>query len=205
MAVLLLIRHGENDMVGKKLAGRLPDVHLNENGKAQTLRLAAELAVLHIKAVYTSPLERAQETAEPIARVQGLPVETLPALLEIDFGNWQGKNLKQLKHGKLWKIVQGSPGEFRFPDGESFAEAQTRVVAGLVALSEKYEEKDLVICVAHSDVIRLAVAHFLGMSLDNFQRVRISPASVTVLFLHESKAFFGPIDHTFEFPQFHEK
>jgi probable phosphomutase (TIGR03848 family) len=194
MAIILLIRHGENDMVGKKLAGRLPDVHLNEKGKAQAYKVAAELADLSIKAVYASPLERAVETAEPIAESHGLSVETLPELLEIDFGQWEGKRLSRLKHGRQWKIVQGSPSEFRFPDGESFVEAQARVATGLTALSEKYDAKDLVVCAAHSDVIRLAVAHFLGLPLNQFQRIRIAPASVTVLYLNGGEGFFGPIN-----------
>jgi probable phosphoglycerate mutase len=202
MTVILLIRHGENDTVGKTLAGRLPDVHLNEKGQAQARRLAAGLAALPIKAVYASPLERAQETAEPIAWVQGLPVKTMPALLEIDFGTWQGKRLSRLKKGRLWKTVQESPASFRFPEGESFAEAQARVAEGLVTISEQHGEKDLVVCAAHSDVIRLAVAHFLGLPLDRFQRVRIAPASVTVLYLNGGEGFFGPINCVFDFPSF---
>lgn len=195
MAVFLLIRHGENDMVGKKLAGRLPGIHLNEKGKAQACKLAAGLADLPVKAVYASPLERAVETAEPIASLHNLQVETLPELLEIDFGQWEGKSLSRLKHGRLWKIVQGSPAEFRFPDGESFVEAQQRVAEVLTFLSKKHSEKDLVVCAAHSDVIRLAVAHFLGLPLDHFQRIRISPASVTVLYLNDGRAYFGPINY----------
>lgn len=178
-------------------------MHLNEPGKAQARRLAAELAPLPIKAVIASPLERTQETAEPIARVHDLPVLVQPALLEIDFGTWQGKSFKQLRRMKLWKQVQERPASFRFPDGESFAEAQSRVSEGLISLGKDYGEKDLVVCVAHSDVIRLAVAYFLGVPLDNFQRIRIDPASITVLFLHEGKTFFGPINHTFDFPDFH--
>lgn len=199
MAIILLIRHGENDFVGKTLAGRLPDVHLNGKGQAQARRVAAGLAAWPIKAVYSSPLERAQETAEPIARLHGLPLEILSALLEIEFGKWTGKHLRQLRKGRLWKTVQTSPSQFRFPEGESFLEAQERVVSGLLGLSDQHGEKDLVVCAAHSDVIRLAVAHFLGMQLDHFQRIRISPASVTVLYLHKSQAFFGPINFTFDF------
>lgn len=199
MATILLIRHGENDFVGKTLVGRLPDVHLNEKGQAQARRVAAGLAAWPIKAVYASPLERAQETAEPIARLLGLPLEILPALLEIEFGKWTGKHLRQLRKRRLWKTVQTSPSTFRFPDGESFLEAQERVVAGLQELSEQHGEKDLVVCTAHSDVIRLAVAHFLSVPLDNFQRIRIFPASVTVLYLYNGQAFFGPINFTFDF------
>ena len=198
MAVFLLVRHGENDMVGKKLAGRLPGVHLNEHGRAQARRLAAGLADAPIKAIYASPLARAVETAEPTARLFDLPVQTLPALLEIDFGAWQGKSLAVLKRGRFWKIVQGSPKDFRFPEGESFAEVQKRAVGALQELSAQYDEKDVILCVAHSDVLKLAVAHFLGLELDCFQRVRIAPASVTVLYLNGDQAFFGPINASFE-------
>lgn len=199
MAIILLIRHGVNDFVGKTLAGRLPDVHLNGKGQAQARQVAAGLAAWPIKAVYTSPLERAQETAQPIAALHGLPLETLPALLEIEFGKWTGKHLRHLRKGRLWKTVQTSPSQFRFPEGESFLEAQERVVAGLLGLSDRHGEKDLVVCAGHSDVIRLAVAHFLGIPLDHFQRIRISPASLTVLYLHKGQAFFGPINFTFDF------
>lgn len=201
MAVFLLIRHGQNDMVGEKLAGRLPDVHLNADGHAQARRLAAETAHLPLKAVYSSPLERALETAEPLAKLRGLPVEILPELIEIDFGDWQGRRLKQLKKGRLWKTVQSNPESFRFPHGESFQEAQARVAQALNALSEKHEQGDLLAVVAHSDVIRLAVAHFLGLSLDDFQRLRISTASVTVMHLHAGVGFFDAINRTLDFPK----
>ena len=201
MAILFLIRHGHNDSVGKKLTGRLPGVHLNAEGQAQAQKLAEALADLEIKAVIASPLERAQETAEPIAKTHNLTVETLTDLLEIDFGKWQGRTFKQLKRLKLWKKVQKAPSEVRFPDGESFSEAQERVAKGLIALSEQYGEKEKVVCVAHSDVIRLAVAYFLGLPLDHFQRIRIAPASISILFLHEGNGFFGPINHSFDFPK----
>jgi probable phosphoglycerate mutase len=199
MAVFLLIRHGENDWVKNgKLAGRTPGVHLNEKGQAQAQRLAEELAEMPIKVVYSSPLERAVETAEPIARVKGLEVRIHPDLNEIDFGRWTGKDLKDLRQGRQWKIVQGRPVSFRFPGGERFTEAQTRIVDALMELSGEYTEKDVVVCTAHSDLIRLAVAHFLGMALDHFQRIRIAPASVTVLYLNGGQAYFGPINLTFE-------
>ena len=201
MAVFLLIRHGHNDMIGERLAGRLPDVHLNQEGVEQAKRLASEFESLPIKAIYASPLERAVETAQPIADAHELPVEILPALMEIDFGEWEGQELNKLKKGRFWKHVQGKPGEFRFPGGESFLEAQERVVQGISILSRKFSDKDIVVCAAHSDVIRLAVTHFLGLPLDNFQRIRILPASVTVLYLQDGQAFFGPINYTFDFPK----
>ena len=201
MAIIFLVRHGQNGMVGKKLVGRLPGVHLNEQGQAQARCLAEKFSQLPLKAIYASPLERAQETAAPIAGVHNLPVEIHPGLLEIDFGGWQGKRLKRLKQGRLWKAVQGSPAEFRFPNGESFLEAQQRMTAALFALDEKCGENDMVVCVSHSDMIRLAVAHFLGLPLDHFQRLRIETASVTLLNLHAGKASFGPINLTFDFPE----
>jgi probable phosphoglycerate mutase len=201
MAVFLLVRHGHNDMIGEKLAGRMPDVHLNKEGVEQARRLAIEFKDFPIKAVYASPLERAVETAQPIADIHDLSVEIMPALMEIDFGEWQGQDLEKLKKGRVWKNVQGKPSEFRFPGGESFLEAQARVVQGISILSQQFSEKDMVVCAAHSDVIRLAVAHFLGLPLDNFQRIRILPVSVTVLYLNDGQAFFGPINYTFDFPK----
>ena len=198
MAVFLLIRHGENDWVkSRRLAGRLPGVHLNEKGQTQAKQLAEELAATQITAIYASPLERAVETAEPLAQSKGLEIQIHPGLNEIDFGRWAGKNLNDLRQGRQWKIVQGSPASFRFPEGESFAEAQARVVKALKELSADYGEKDVVVCTAHSDLIRLAVAHFLGLALDNFQRIRIAPASVTALYLNKDQAYFGPINMTF--------
>lgn len=198
MTVLLLIRHGDNDLIGKKLPGRMPDVHLNARGQAQARRLAAGLAGWKIKAVLASPLERARETAEPIARVHGLEVETLPALLEINVGDFQGKSFKQLNRNRLWKTVNTDPTNFVFPRGESFGEAQQRIVAGLTEISERFGVEDRVVCAAHSDVVRLAVAHFLGLSLAHFQRLTIAPASLTVLHLQRDKVYFGPINYTFD-------
>lgn len=194
MAIFLLVRHGQNDMVGKKLAGRQPGVNLNGKGHGQARRLAAELASLPIKAVISSPLERAQQTAEPVARIHNLPVEINAGLQEIDFGTWQGKSIKQLRRTKSWKVVQERPSTFCFPEGESFAAAQSRIADTLGALSEAYAEKDMIVCVGHCDMIRLAVAFFLDMPLDAFQRLQIDPASVSVLHLQGGHASFGPIN-----------
>jgi len=197
-----MVRHGQNDMVGKKLAGRLPGVHLNEQGQAQARRLAAHLSELPIKAVISSPLARAQETASPIARVHDLTVEINDGLIEIDFGTWQGGSLKQLQRRKLWKDVQNHPSGFCFPEGETFAEAQARIVKTLQVLSDQYAQKDLVVCVGHCDSTRLAVAHFLGVPMDGFQRLRIDPASITVLYMWDGAATFGSINASIDFPKF---
>lgn len=196
MAVFLLVRHGQNNMVGKKLAGRLPGVHLNAQGQAQARHLAAELAELTISAVISSPLERAVQTAEPIARVHNLPVEINEGLQEMDYGIWQGRSIKQLGRNKLWKEVQQQPSGFCFPQGEAFVSAQSRVAETLKALGEIYAENDLVVCVSHCDMIRLAVAYFLDMPLNAFQRLQINTASVTCLNLQNGRASFGPINAT---------
>jgi probable phosphomutase (TIGR03848 family) len=186
MPIFLLIRHGENDYVKKGLmAGRLPGVHLNKKGHEQATAAAEQLAGAPVKAIYSSPLERALETAQPISRVLSLPVITRSGLIEIDVGEWQNQSLKQLNRGKLWKIVSNAPSRMQFPGGETFAEAQIRICNEIVTLSREHEPKDLIICVSHADPIRLAVAYFVGLPLDLFQRLYIAPASFTVLDIRE--------------------
>lgn len=182
MPVILLIRHGENEYVKKgRLAGRLPGVHLNEKGCQQAEALAQALADTPIKAIYSSPLERALETAEPLARQRKLEVIPRPGLLEVDFGTWQDRSLKQLARRKLWRTVQAAPSQACFPEGETFAQAQLRIVSELTALCGMHKPKDVIACVGHSDMIKLAVAYYLGLPLDLFQRLSVAPASVSTL------------------------
>lgn len=184
MPVILLVRHGENEYVKKgRLAGRKPGVHLNDKGLAQARALAEGLGNLPIKAVYSSPLERTIETAAPLAEKLNLEVVPREGLLEVDYGTWQDKTLKQLARRKLWKTVQSAPAHARFPEGESFGQAQLRIASELTALSELHSPKDLFVCVGHSDMIKLAVAYFLGLPLDLFQRLMVQPASVSTLHL----------------------
>ncbi len=197
MAIFYLIRHGQNDLLGEKLAGRTPGVHLNQAGREQAERLAQFLGDQPIKSVTTSPLERTLETAQPIAAAHQLEMQLSDALLEIDFGDWSGKTFETLKGQALWKQVQEHPSSVRFPNGESFKEAQARGVREITRLSKAYRQEDRVVCVSHSDVIRLIVAHFLGMPLDTFQRLRVAPASVSVLHLFEGKTFLECLNHTF--------
>jgi probable phosphomutase (TIGR03848 family) len=183
MTTILLIRHGENNMVGKRLAGRLPNVHLNARGKSQAQQLAQALCKAPIKAIYSSPLERAVETAEPLAQALGLPVQMAPGVIELAYGDWQGKTLKELGRRKLWKVVQEKPSEMRFPNGESFIEVQNRTVAQIEQIAAAHDEKDLIAIFSHGDIIRLAVGYFLGMPMDVFQRLAASPASISVIHL----------------------
>lgn len=204
MATFLLIRHGDNDSLGKYLAGRKPGVHLNESGIQQAQNLAKHLAHYPIKAVISSPLERAQETAAPIAKSFGLPIEILPAINEVDFGKWEGKDIEVLRKEPLWEDVQNRPGQVRFPGGETLQEAQDRIVEALVALNKRYAKNDLIACVSHCDVVRLAVSYFLDISLDNFQRLVISPASITILSFNDQKPRFETINYTLDFPEHRE-
>ena len=183
MTTILLIRHGQNDFVGTgKLAGWLPDVHLNEKGRAQAQALAENLSDFKFKAIYSSPLDRTMETAVPIAKAQGLPLIKRDGIGEVRYGKWQGRTLKSLKKLKYWSIIQHAPSLARFPEGESFPEAQARIVAELEALrSEHSGKKDVIACVSHSDMIKLAIAHYVGLPLDLFQRLVVQPASVNIL------------------------
>jgi probable phosphoglycerate mutase len=186
MAIFLLIRHGENDWVGKRLAGRTPQVHLNANGIKQAKAISELLSPLPFNAIYSSPLERAMETAQPLAEKLSLPINIQNGLQEIDFGNWQGKTIKQLRRLKLWNTVQNNPEAMAFPAGESFIEAQNRLAACLMELNKQHSEKDLVACFSHSDSIRLLVAHFLNMPLNAFQRISIDTTSISTIMISDT-------------------
>jgi probable phosphomutase (TIGR03848 family) len=190
MPLLLLIRHGENEYVKTgKMAGRLPGVHLNERGQEQARALGEALKDVPIKAIYSSPLERAMETAAPIASARKLQIIQEPDLLESDMGKWQGKSWKVLRLLKVWEIVENSPSRFRFPDGESFPEMQVRIVGAFERMIKKHNKpQDIVAVVFHSDPIKLAVSHFLGLPLDNFQRLSCDTGSLTAIYASESGA-----------------
>ena len=189
MPLLLLIRHGENEYVKTgKMAGRIPGVHLNERGRQQAADLAKALAEVPLKAIYSSPLERAVETAEPIAEGRKFEIQLRPELMENDIGAWQGRSLKALSRLKKWKIVQQAPSRFTFPEGESFLQTQTRIASCLNEIAARHKPKDVVAVVFHSDPIKLAVAHYLGMPLDHFQRLGCDTGSITVLYVSEMGA-----------------
>ena len=184
MPLLLLIRHGENEFIKTgKMAGHIPDVHLNERGKQQAAELGETLKDVPFAAIYSSPLERAIETAEPIAQGRGLQIQVRQGLIESNVGEWQGSEMKNLRKLPEWKMVQNQPSRFRFPGGESFQEMQTRLVTEMEAIVKSHQPEDIVALVFHSDPIKLVVAYYLGMPLDNFQRISIDTASVTILYV----------------------
>ena len=185
MTTLLLIRHAMTDWAGRRLAGWLPDVHLNAEGRRQAEELAARLAGVALAAIYSSPLERALETARVLAAGRSLPVQLRLGLGELRCGDWQGKELEELSKDPLWPAVQFYPSGVRFPGGEALRETQARMVATLSEIVEAHAGQ-VVAAVSHADPIALAVAHYAGVHMDLFQRLVISPASVTVI-------TFGPL------------
>ncbi len=188
MTTLILIRHATNDWVKKGLlAGWTPGVHLNEQGRAQAQAAGQRLAEIELEAVYSSPLERAFETAEAVAQPHGLTVQVRQGIGEVHYGEWNGQPLRKLAKKPLWVSVQVYPSGTRFPGGESIGEMQARVVAALDEIRAAHPQ-GIVAAVAHADVIKAALAYYIGVPLDLFQRLVISPASLNVVhFSH-----FGP-------------
>ena len=179
--LVLLVRHGLTPTTGTSLPGRAPGLHLSEAGQAQADIVAARIGELaRVDAVYASPLERARETAAPIARARHLKVHVDKGLLECDFGEWTGGKLTDLAKRPEWKTVQSFPSGFRFPGGESFTEMQTRMVTCLDRLRAAHPG-GVVVAVSHADPIKAAVAHAMGTHLDLFQRLVISTCSVTAV------------------------
>lgn len=187
---MLFVRHGRTPTTGKVLPGRAEGLHLAEDGRAQADAAAARIAAFavpvnrrakpRVEAVYASPLERAAETAAPIAAALGLSVTIEPGLLECDFGDWTGAELKVLAKLPEWASVQRWPSGWRFPGGESFSEMQARIVGCINALRSAHPG-GTVVAVSHADPIKAVLAHALGTHLDLFQRIVVSPCSVSAV------------------------
>jgi probable phosphomutase (TIGR03848 family) len=178
--LVLLVRHGETPTTGKVLPGRAPGLHLSDHGRAQAEQVAERLAGVPVDAVLTSPLERTRETAEPTEARTGRTAVVDPGLLECDFGEWTGAELSRLSRLSAWSAVQRAPSTFRFPGGESFPEMQARMVAA-VDRARAAHEGGVVVCFSHADPIKAALAHALGTHLDLFQRIVVSPCSVSAI------------------------
>ena len=179
--LVLLVRHGQTPTTGASLPGRAKGLHLADVGASQAGAAAMRIASLtNVGGVYASPLERTRETAAPIAKALGQKVKVDKGLLECDFGEWTGAKLADLRKLPDWKTVQSYPSGFRFPGGESFPEMQTRMVTTLDRLGAAHRGQTIV-AVSHADPIKAAVAHALGTHLDLFQRIVISPCSITAI------------------------
>ena len=189
VSIIILVRHGHTPTTGKILPGRAKGLHLSELGKEQASKVATNLSMLdNVTAVYASPMERTLETAKPIASAFGLKVQRNRGLIEADFGKWTGRKLSDLRKLSDWEIVQKNPSLFRFPDGESFIEIQSRMVETITSISDKHKG-EIVIAVSHADTIKAFLTAMLGTPLDLFQRLHISPCSVSPVILGNGSPF----------------
>lgn len=187
MTKFLLIRHATTDSVGKRLSGRMAGVPLNEEGRAQAQKLAERLAGLQIAAIYSSPLERAVQTAGPMANLLHLQTVISEDFLEINFGDWTNSAFEELQNQPEFERFNSFRSNTRIPGGELMPEAQLRMITGLQKLCVQYP-RETVVVVSHSDLIKAVVAYYAGIHLDMFQRIEISPASVSVIQIYDETA-----------------
>ena len=177
---LYLVRHALCDGVGSILRGRAPGVSLNEEGREQAAWLAERLRDERLHAIYSSPLDRARETAEAIAAPHQLPVCIEPGLNEMDFGEWTGRTIRDLQEHPRWRAFNERRSATRVPGGELMLEVQQRMIAAVDSLRERHPWGS-VLAVSHGDVIKAALAHYLRISLDHILCFDIDPASISTL------------------------
>jgi len=184
MTRFLLIRHAANDFVKtNRLAGWTAGVELNEEGRAQAAALGARLAREPLDQLYASPLERTMQTAAAIQQHHPrLRIHQHPGVGEVRYGDWEGAQINVLARRKAWRVVQETPSRARFPNGETMRAVQQRIVDALEELTLRWPGA-LVAVVFHADLAKMALAHYLGMHLDLFQRIEIAPASISRLTL----------------------
>jgi len=188
MATVLLVRHGRTTAnTTGVLAGRSAGVRLDDVGTEQAARTADRLATVPLAAVVTSPLERCRQTAKALTDRQATqaPAVRDKGLLEVDYGDWTGAELKSLAKEPLWRVVQGQPAAARFPGGEGLAAMAARAVATVrrwdADLEAEHGPGAVWAAVSHGDVIKAVLADALGLHLDAFQRIVVDPASVSVV------------------------
>ncbi|MFP4071401.1 MAG: histidine phosphatase family protein [Desulfovibrionales bacterium] len=182
MSLIYLVRHGDNDTVGRLITGRRPGVHLNESGREQAVQVAERLRPLHIDHIASSPMERCLETAAPLARQTGRAVDVRERLNEIDFGQWSGLDYSELDSRPGWREFNTFRSGTRIPGGEMLAEVQARMVAEVHGLSRDFSGGKVAIF-SHGDPIKTVLAYFLGFPLDNVLRLEVSPGSISILSL----------------------
>jgi broad specificity phosphatase PhoE len=186
-ATFLLIRHAAIDGLGVRIVGRTAGVHLNGQGRAEAECLARRLSGVSLSAVYASPRERAQETAEAIGRATGIALQTKDELDEVDFGDWTGKDFRELDTMSDWRGFNSSRNSARIPRGESMLDLTKRADRAITALREEHPS-DCIALVSHADWVRAAAASQLGLSLDTLGSFEVSPASVTILQFDQGSA-----------------
>jgi probable phosphoglycerate mutase len=187
VTAILLIRHGDTDAVHNYIAGRDTTL-LNERGIKQADELVTRLADQPISAIYTSPLPRTMQTATPLAHARSLQLHLSPEMLEVDFGEWTARTFESLAEDPRWKLWNAYRSGSRTPGGESMVEVQRRAADFLAALHQRHRDQTIAVF-SHGDVIRAALAHYLGVHLDLFLRIDVSPASVSLVDVSD----WGPV------------
>jgi broad specificity phosphatase PhoE len=199
MTTFLLVRHAANETMGELIAGRLPDVYLNAAGIAQAARLAERLARVPLAAIYSSPMERALDTARPVALHHGLEIQESDALVEINFGEWTGRSFSELEGERKWQQFNSFRSGTRIPGGELMLEVQTRVVTELEHIRERYREETVAVF-SHGDPLKAAVAYYAGIPLDLSLHMELSPASVSVITVNDDGPKILLLNDTGELP-----
>src|SRR5439155_21998106 len=171
---LLLVRHALTPHVGNRLSGWSSGVHLSDEGRVQAARLAERLHDVQVDAIYSSPLDRAVETAQPIARDHKLRVRQREEIGEVKYGELEGKSLKTLAKGKMWMRLRAWPSDVRFPGGESLRETQARAAAAHERLRVEHPSRVLPV-VSHVGSIRLPATHILGVQIGLYRRINVAP------------------------------
>ncbi|MGH8922548.1 MAG: histidine phosphatase family protein [Actinomycetes bacterium] len=194
MGTLILLRHGRSTAnVAGVLAGRTPGVTLDEDGRAQAAKLVERLTQLPLAALVSSPLQRCQETVAPLAQARELEVTVDDRFLEVDYGEWTGRELRKLGKEPLWKVVQAHPSAAVFPGGEGLAALQARAVAAVrewdAKLAAEHGSHVVWLVCTHGDVIKAVLADALGMHLDGFQRIVVNPGSISAVSYTATRPF----------------
>ncbi len=200
MTVFYLVRHALHLFGGDKIAGHTPDVHLSPKGWQQAERLSELLSKVEFEAIYTSPMERTQETASAIAAHQNTQPQVRDEINELDFGDWSGQRLDDLRPQENWKQFNAFRSGMRAPNGELMLETQSRIVTFMQGLRTQHPQGNVAL-VSHGDVIKSAVAYYMGVPIDLFQRIEISPASVCVIAISDYGPWIWGINYTGDLPE----
>jgi probable phosphoglycerate mutase len=199
MTRFLFIRHATTDTVGKRIAGRMAGVHLNEEGKEQARQLAERLRTVPVQTIYSSPLERAMETAAPLAQRHNLSVIQAADFLELEYGDWTNGTINDIKAQQVFQRYNQFRSGTRIPGGETMLEAQLRMIAGIEKLCLQHPQQTVAV-VSHGDLIKAAITFFAGIHLDLFQRIEISPASVSIVDVFDETARILLVNDTGRLP-----
>ncbi len=187
MATLILVRHGRTAETGLKLSGRTPGIPLSREGREEARALAEALSGVPLAGIVTSPMQRCQETIEPLMNLRGAGTPPRPVaqvderLIEVDYGTWTGRELRTLAKDPLWSVVQQQPSAMTFPKGERLQSAAARGIAAVHEWDATFKSDAVWLIASHGDIIKAIVADAIGTPLDLFQRISIDPASITVI------------------------